>query len=59
MAKTTNRLQIKLSDRHTELLQQAMDLLQITKAEAINRGIEGLNKIAKMQRKMETEKPSE
>jgi hypothetical protein len=56
--KNPNRFQIILSDRHLELLQQSMDLLQISKSEAVNRAIEGLSKVAKMQRKVETEKPS-
>ena len=56
--KLPSRLQVTLSERHTELLQQVIDILQITKSEAINRAIEGLNKVAKMQRKTEREQPS-
>jgi len=50
------RLQIVLSDRHRDLLEQSMILLGISKTEAINRAIEGLNKIAGMQVKQEKRK---
>jgi len=49
------KLQIKLSDRHQELLGDIMDTLQITQREAVYRAIEGLHKIAIMQRKKEKE----
>ena len=50
------RLQIVLSDRHRALLQQGMNDLGISKAEAVNRAIEGFAKMAAMQRKNENER---
>lgn len=49
------KLQMKLSERHRALLQESMDLLEITKKDAINRAIEGLHKIAMMQKKKENQ----
>ena len=51
------RLQVSLGTRHQQLLEEIMSTLQISKTEAVKRAIEGYNKIAKMQRKAEVERP--
>ena len=53
----SGRLQISLGSRHQQLLDEIINTLQITKTEAVKRAIEGYNKIAKMQRKAEVERP--
>ena len=55
MKKIVKRLQMKLSDRHAELLDEIVNTMGISKQEAINRAIEGLHMISKLQRKRERE----
>lgn len=49
------KLQITLGERHRGLVEETMDVLELPKKEVILRAIEGLHKIAIMQRKKEKE----